>query len=112
MKRTLLILAATIGFAHVVAGASNPTPNWPQFRGANAAGVSADAKPPEKFGPGENELWHVAVPWSPSSPCVWGDRIFLTTFVGGQLEVRCHQVADGALRWSKQLKPESIEDHH
>jgi outer membrane protein assembly factor BamB len=86
--------------------------NWPQFRGANAAGVSPDAKPPEIFGPTENVLWRVPVPWSPSSPCVWGDRIFLTTFHDGKLEVRCHNRADGALRWSKNFTPESIEDHH
>jgi outer membrane protein assembly factor BamB len=86
--------------------------NWPQFRGVNAAGVSADARPPARFGPGENVIWRVAVPWSPSSPCVWGDRIFLTTFNAGQLEVRCHDRADGKLRWAAGVTPDSIEDHH
>src|SRR5215212_8909183 len=112
MKRTLLILAGAIGLAHAAAGANDATATWPQFRGANAAGVAADAKPPEKFGPTEAVVWRVAVPWSPSSPCVWGDRIFLTTFNEGKLEVRCHNRADGALRWAHGIKPESIEDHH
>ena len=89
-----------------------PAP-WPQFRGVNAAGVAAaDARPPAKFGPEENVLWHVAVPWSPSSPCVWGDRIFLTTFVDAELETRCHSTADGRVLWSRRIKPEALEDHH
>lgn len=86
--------------------------NWPQFRGVNAAGLAPDTRPPEKIGPEDNVLWRVAVPWSPSSPCVWGERIFLTTFNDGQLEVRCHDRADGKLRWAKAIKPENIEEHH
>jgi outer membrane protein assembly factor BamB len=96
----------------VAAAAVTSAPNWPQFRGVNAAGVSADAKPPEKFGPNEAVLWRVPVPWSPSSPCVWGDRIFLTTFNDGKLEVRCHSRTDGKLLWAHGIKPEAIEDHH
>ena len=87
-------------------------PNWPQFRGAGGAGVAENARPPGKIGPDENVLWRVDVPWSPSSPCVWGDRIFLTTFDAGLLEVRCHNTSDGALLWSKQIKPEALEEHH
>jgi len=87
-------------------------PHWPQFRGANAAGVSADAKPPVRFGPTEGVTWSVEVPWSPSSPVIWGDHIFLTTFNAGQLEVRSHHRADGKLRWARPIKPGTVEDHH
>ncbi len=86
--------------------------NWPQFRGANASGVAADAHPPVKIGPGENVRWSVEVPWSPSSPCIWGERIFLTTFTAGQLETRCHSRADGKLLWARGIKPEGVEDFH
>jgi outer membrane protein assembly factor BamB len=89
-----------------------PPPNWPQFRGANGAGVATGARPPVKIGPTESVLWRVDVPWSPSSPCVWGDRIFLTTFNEGQLEVRCHDAAEGRLRWSRPIKPDAVEEHH
>lgn len=108
MKPPAPLVAAALALACSVFSAEN----WPQFRGANAAGVSLVARPPEKFGPTENVLWHVAVPWSPSSPCVWGDRIFLTTFTDGKLQVRCHNCADGALRWTADITPEAIEDHH
>ncbi|MEO7319291.1 MAG: PQQ-binding-like beta-propeller repeat protein [Chthoniobacteraceae bacterium] len=88
------------------------TPSWPQFRGANGAGISMFAKPPVKISPTQNVLWSIDVPWSPSSPCVWGDRIFLTTFHDGQLETRCHDRADGHLLWAKGIKPEKIEIFH
>lgn len=52
------------------------------------------------------------MPWSPSSPCVWGDQIFLTTFHDGQLETRSHDRADGHLLWAKGIKPEKIETFH
>ena len=88
-------------------------PPWPQFRGVNGAGVAAaDAKPPAKFGPQENVLWQVGVPWSPSSPCVWGDRIFLTTFDAGKLEVRAYDRGNGAWLWTRSLQPEGLEEHH
>src|SRR5688572_14077810 len=92
-----------------IAPAATPA-SWPQFRGANGAGVATDARPPVKIGPTEGVIWSVEVPWSPSSPCVWGDRIFLTTFNEGQLEVRCHDAADGRVRWSRQIKPDGIEE--
>lgn len=109
MNRTLLSLLS----AGLLCGSAELfAQNWPQFRGVNATGVSATAKPPEKFGPDEAVLWRVPVPWSPSSPCVWGDRIFLTTFNDGKLEVRCHSRTDGKLLWAHGIKPDGIEDHH
>ncbi len=87
--------------------------NWPQFRGVDGAGVAAvEARPPLKIGPNENVKWSVAVPWSPSSPCVWGDRIFLTTFAEPNLEVRCYERGTGAVRWTRTFKPERVEEFH
>ena len=102
-----LLFGAALAATHKLSAS-----NWPQFRGSGGAGVSADAKPPLKIGPTENVRWSVEMPWSPSSPIVWGDRIFLTTFSDGQLETRCYDRADGRLRWSRGIKPEQIEEHH
>jgi outer membrane protein assembly factor BamB len=104
-----LAAALWLGAADLPAAMSS---TWPQFRGTNGAGVAVDARPPVKIGPNEKFLWRVYVPWSPSSPCVWGDRIFLTTFNAGQLEVRCHDVADGRVHWTRAIKPEAYEEHH
>ena len=91
---------------------ASTAPSWPQFRGSEGSGVGKDAHPPLKIGPDEKRVWQIEVPWSPSSPCISGDRIFLTTFHDGLLEVRCHDAADGRMRWSRQIKPEGIEEHH
>ena len=104
----LLILAA----ASARAGASSAPSNWPQFRGANAAGVDHAAKPPIQIGPNQGVRWSVAVPWSPSSPVVWGDRLFLTTFSDAHLETRCHDLADGRLRWAQRVAPAGVEEFH
>src|SRR6267143_4061021 len=92
-------------------GSAATTPNWPQFRGPDGSGVAAKAKPPVKIAP-TNFLWRAEVPWSPSSPCVWGDSIFLTTFADGQLETRCYARQKGDLLWSRPVKVEKLEAFH
>ncbi len=85
---------------------------WPQFRGPNAGGTSTTAKPPVKVGPGEGVIWKAEVPWSPSSPVIWDDRIFLTTFHEGQLETRAHERRTGRLLWARGVRPDQLEMFH
>ena len=107
------ILVALFLLSSVVlpAAADAADASWPQFRGPGASGISR-AEPPIRIGPGEPHRWRVAVPWSPSSPVVWGDTIFLTTFEQGELQVRAHQASDGALRWKRNVRPPTLEEHH
>jgi outer membrane protein assembly factor BamB len=88
------------------------SPNWPQFRGPNGSGVGDPAKPPIAIGPTNSVQWQMAVPWSPSSPCVWDDRIFLTAFVDAELQTRAYSRRNGQLLWSKGIKPEALEVYH
>ncbi|MEO6568971.1 MAG: PQQ-binding-like beta-propeller repeat protein [Opitutaceae bacterium] len=110
----LLLTATLLAFcAGEARAAETGVAKWPQFRGENASGVgAADARPPIKFSPNEAVLWKVEVPWSPSSPSVWGERIFLTTFENGQLETRCYERTNGALRWTRGVKPTGVELFH
>jgi outer membrane protein assembly factor BamB len=85
---------------------------WPQFRGPNASGVSESAKPPVEFGPGTNQLWKISVPSGASSPCVWGDWIFLTAFDNGKLQTLCYQRSDGRLLWKHDVKADTIEEYN
>ena len=105
MARSSGRLIAALGFSVVLSSvrASTPSHAWPQFRGPDGSGVAAGALPPTQFGPTEQVVWSVEVPFSPSSPCIWDDRIFLTTFSDGQLETRCHDRADGRLRGTSVL---------
>src|SRR5438105_5875501 len=101
------LIAATA--ASAVHGA---TPGWPAFRGPNSCGVAADATPPVKISPTNSVLWKIQVPWSPSSPCIWGDQLLLTTFAENELQTRCYQCADGKLAWSRGVKPDKLETYH
>jgi outer membrane protein assembly factor BamB len=85
---------------------------WPQFRGPNASGVSTSAHPPADFGPGTNQLWKVTVPPGASSPCVWGDLIFLTALADGRLETLCYQRRDGKLLWERDAGAKQVEEYN
>ena len=88
---------------------------WPQFRGPNASGVAApEANPPIWFGPKENVVWKVPVPSGCSSPCVWGNRIFLTGFdkQDRQLSLLCVDRSSGAIVWSRTVPAKEIEPVH
>src|SRR5690349_19716740 len=82
---------------------------WPQFRGVNAAGIADGEHPPTVFGPGTNELYHVATPAGASSPCIWGDRIFLTAFEEDKLQVLCLNRSNGQVIWQNVVPAEKIE---
>lgn len=110
MTKLLTVLCtATAVLAHAACAAEAW---WPQFRGPNCSGVSDTAKPPAEFGPGKNQLWKVAVPSGVSSPCVWGDRIFLTAFADGKLETHCYARRDGKLLWKRVAPADQIEEFH
>lgn len=80
MRQSIPVVVA-ICLAH---GAVLPVQaNWPQFRG-DSAGVSEDGVVPSKWSTKENVAWAVDIPgrgWS--SPIVWGDRVFVTSVIGG-----------------------------
>lgn len=113
-SRLRLAALASVHFGTLVAvpAADSASTPWPQFRGALGSGIAADATPPFKIGPTEGVPWKAAVPWSPSSPTIWGDHIFLTTFNEDKLETRCHNRADRKLRWIRGEKPAHVEDFH
>ena len=58
--------------------------NWPQFRGADSLGASADdPNLPESWSATQNVAWKTEIPghgWA--SPVVWRNRVFLTSAIG------------------------------
>jgi outer membrane protein assembly factor BamB len=107
MKPALFALAIAL-----TVPAAEAAPAWPQFRGPNATGVAPDAKPPQKFGPNENVLWQIDLPYAPSSPCIWGDHVFVTTYDQGKLQVRDYQRSDGENRWARGFTVPTLEEFH
>lgn len=106
--RTLLPLSICLLSFAAAAG----TPSWPTFRGPNSSGLAPEAKPPLHPGPSGGVQWQVPVPWSPSSPCIAGDRVFLTTFADGKLETRAYSLRDGSLLWSRVAPAKTLEEYH
>jgi outer membrane protein assembly factor BamB len=104
MKR---ILTVAFLFASLPAVAENP--NWPRFRGADGSGAADSQKPPIEFGPDKNVLWQTATPSGPSSPCVWGTRIFLTAYDNAKLWTLCIDRATGKEQWRRDAGAEKIE---
>jgi len=86
--------------------------DWPQFRGPNCSGVSVKGRPPVQISTSNSVVWTANVPWSPSSPCVSGNKIFLTTFSDGQLQTCCYAASNGALLWSRPIQPAKLELFH
>ena len=79
----LLSSCVILGVAVAGLGAQTPTTNWPAFRGANTAGVSASAVPTSwDLASSRNVAWKTPIPGlAHSSPIVWGDRVYVTTAV-------------------------------
>jgi hypothetical protein len=88
--------------------------NWPQFRGPNCRGVADDAKPPVQFGPDKALLWKTPLPSGVSSPCIWGDRIFVTGFdeTRKQLETLSLDAKSGKVLWRNDATAQELEKVH
>jgi outer membrane protein assembly factor BamB len=94
---------------------------WPQFRGPNGQGVSADKAVPLKWGPKENLLWKTELPSGTSSPIVVGPHVFLTASSGYdssgrsgtmdqlKLHLLCVSLDSGKVLWTKDVAPKLPE---
>jgi outer membrane protein assembly factor BamB len=106
MMRFHLVLAAAaacFGFTPVMAETPKESAKgWSQFRGPDGTGAAQDqAKLPIHFGSDQNMLWKTPLPAGNSSPCLCGDRIFLTAFDKTKqvLETICLDRQTGRITW-------------
>jgi outer membrane protein assembly factor BamB len=60
--------------------------NWAQWRGPGSQGVSSETTLPVEWSPTKNIAWSAAIPGrAHSSPIVWGNRVFITTAIEGEV---------------------------
>src|SRR4029450_608746 len=79
-----VIALSLIGSAIVLSTAG--AASWPQWRGPSGQGVSEETNLPSEWTATHNIKWKAAIPGrGHSSPIVWGNRIFLTTAIEGEL---------------------------
>ena len=111
---SLLILAFLL--MNCSGSSKNPVSDiWPNFRGVNCSGVAApDQNPPVSFGNNEKLVWKLTLPEGHSSPCIWGDNIFLTGFdlEEKKLEMFCIDRKKGKIKWVKDIRVENFEKVH
>lgn len=93
-----------------ITGVSDPgvvgADNWPQFRGLNGQGRSAEVGLPLKWTATENIAWRTPVPGeSWSSPVIWEDRVFLTTATedGTSCRVLAIDRKSGTVLWDREV---------
>lgn len=60
--------------------------NWPQWRGPTGQGISSEKNLPAVWSPTKNIKWKTPIAGrAHSSPIVWGNRLFLTTAIEGEV---------------------------
>jgi outer membrane protein assembly factor BamB len=71
-----------VGLGLVLLPTAGRAEEWPQFRGANLTGVTAEKALATEWGPEKNVGWKIKLPgYGWSSPVIWGDKVFVTTAV-------------------------------
>ena len=112
MCRFFLVIGSAYFFGCFAVGQENSSANWPQFRGPEGRGVAPDAKAlPVQLGPEKAVLWKTVLPEGISSPCIWGNKIFLTGFdpKKQKLETLCLDRRNGAILWRQTAPAKNIE---
>jgi len=101
-------LAILVLSVHGVARSEEAT--WPRFRGPDGLGIAPDERSyPAALDPSVNLLWKTGLPEGHSSPCIWGNRIFLTASSGKVLETICIDRTDGRILWRRRIEPETMQ---
>jgi outer membrane protein assembly factor BamB len=91
MKRPLIFSTVlTLGLLALAAfnlsqtQAKPPSSNWPQWRGPESQGVSAEKNLPTEWSDTKNVLWKTPIAGlGYSQPIIWDKKVFLTTAVEG-----------------------------
>src|SRR5204863_2810970 len=113
----MMINSMLCGFlcTFVALGAEPVYDKWPQFRGPGGLGIGNDKMSlPSEFGPTKALLWKTELPLGHGSPCIWGDRIFVTGFdpADRKLEVIALNRVSGVIVWRKTVPATEIERVH
>jgi len=110
---TLIVsLCLTVFLLSVTVGAAPTIPGWPQWRGPSGQGISEERNLPSEWTSAKNIKWKTAIPGrGHSSPIVWGNRIFVTTAVEGEL-VPGHKAVIHYDEGKEFLHPDSIGADH
>jgi outer membrane protein assembly factor BamB len=104
------IVGISLGFAALSSFSENASAgNWPQWRGPDGSGISNEKNLPSEWSPTKNIKWKTPIDGrSHSSPIVWGNRVFLTTAVEGEVVPGAKAVKHTSEGDKEFLHPDSI----
>lgn len=140
MRYCLVALCGLVQLSHLLSvlavgdelngGGKNRSDDWSRFRGPAAMGVSDAKNLPEKWSQSSGIAWKTPLPGAgASSPIVYGNKIFLTSYTGyfvpgedgGSLDdlqrhLLCLDLSSGKVLWDKAIaaklpEEERIRDH-
>src|SRR6185369_15760327 len=125
MNRTLLIIAVLLAGVFGAAESRSPSmsrplrakpaksvANWAQWRGPGSQGISPETDLPVVWSPTQNVKWKTAIPGrGHSSPIIWGDRIFLTTSLEGEI-IPDAKAVKHKLEGEDYVHPDSVGANH
>ncbi|MFM7034870.1 MAG: PQQ-binding-like beta-propeller repeat protein [Planctomycetia bacterium] len=98
--RIAMFIAPAMAIAGLVGSSLADT--WPQWRGPNNDGISSERRIPESWSKTNNVAWRTPLPGrAGATPCVWEDRIYLTSSEGEDLVLLCVATGDGAIAWKR-----------
>ncbi|MGB0768019.1 MAG: PQQ-binding-like beta-propeller repeat protein [Phycisphaeraceae bacterium] len=108
VSRWMGVFAVVIG---LVAADAAKADNWPGWRGPSFNQVAPAGDYPATLDPDDNAVWKVTLPGKGSStPCVWGDRIFITCGIDDRDGLVCYDL-EGNERWRRTLGKERPGKH-
>ncbi|MFA5190641.1 MAG: PQQ-binding-like beta-propeller repeat protein [Verrucomicrobiia bacterium] len=104
----MFIKLKCLGIAAAVLATTVFASEWPCWRGPQLDGVSDETNIPTRWSSGtngtQNIAWKVAIPGTGhSSPIIWGDRVFVTTYVpdGDKRMLLCLDRRSGKTLWER-----------
>lgn len=105
--------AVSVVLSLLLSGGGSSEEQWAQFRGPGGAGVAPDSAPlPALLDPDVNLVWKTALEPGHSSPCIWGERIFLTAASGSELSTIALDRVTGEVLWRRAVEVPALERMH
>ncbi len=109
----MLKLIASFALASLlIAGSFSAADPATYFRADGGIANSAETPLPEQIDSQDAFVWRQPLDAGHSTPCVAGDRIFLTTFDGNQLATVGLDLASGKQLWKKIAPATRLEQFH
>lgn len=95
----LLALFASLSCANGLLGE-----NWPQWRGPNSDGISAEKNIATTWSKTQNIAWRTPMPGpAGATPCVWEDRVYVTSAEGDDLVLLSIDASTGKTLWKQKV---------